>query len=123
MTPADFRLAFPAFKDVTDAVITPQITASAPYFDIARWGAFLNEGVGNWVAHRIVEGGLDVVDGMSGTSNDITSKDDKAIKVSMSEKLLERQADDPYMTTSYGRRYRYLSRIAGMGGVVAGVCA
>ena len=122
MTPADFRLAFPAFKDAmvwTDDVITARLASSAPYFDVCRWGAFLDQGQGNWVAHDLVTNPPDgSAAAAAAIAGDAISKTVGTVSVARSSELLKAQMENPYMTTRYGQRYQYLARQRGVGAVV-----
>lgn len=114
MTAAEFSAAFPAFKNEDEALVTAQINASAPYFDATRWGAFLAEGQGCWVAHMIVIGKSD---GVAVEANDLTSRVTEHYNFTRSTDMVNKQGADPFLRTVYGQRYRYLARQVGMGPV------
>ena len=118
MTPADIRTAFPQFADQTDGVINAAIAAAAPFFEApARYGDFLADAQGNCVAHFIVMRQPDV--GTTPGTNDATSEDRASLKVTRDASLLQRQAVDPFMRTSYGQMYCYYRDRAGLGGAAA----
>jgi hypothetical protein len=114
MTAADFKAAFPVFKDEIDTLVTAQIAASVPYFDTTRWGAFLAEGQGCWVAHMIVIGKSD---GLAVEANDVTNRVTEHYNFTRSTDMVNKQGADPFLRTVYGQRYRYLARQVGMGPV------
>ncbi len=118
MTPAVFRTVIPALSGETDATINAVLALSTPWFNLDRWGAFLTEGLANWVAHNIVTGRHTNAAGML-TAGDATDKQVGSVRVSRGETLLKAQIEDPFMRTVYGQRYRYLARLAGMGGIAA----
>ena len=116
MTPAAFRALFPAFVDATDDEINAALALAPPYFNVARWGGFYTEGLGNFVAHKIVVGRSDSTDLVA---NDLTAEDRPTIKFTRDPKLLQGQADDEFERTKFGQRYRQMSRkYVGVGALV-----
>lgn len=120
MTLAEFKAWFPGgqFAVVTD--ISTYLTRATPHFNVDRWGDWHNEGLANWIAHSIVVDRaeatqpideIDADDGILDSIGPITSR--------RSGKNVEDMARNPYLRTTYGRRYRYLARMVGMGGAVA----
>ncbi len=124
MTAAEFKVLFPGFALETDARVTAVIALAAPYFDVTRWGTFYSDGLGNWVAHRIV---VDNAEAAQSTSlvdaGDATAETFGRISTTRSPELAKMEAVDPYMRTTYGRRYRHLCRLVGLGGVVVQTAA
>jgi hypothetical protein len=118
MTPAEFKAIIPALAGEDPALITATIALAAPWFAVDRWGDFYSEGLANWVAHTIVTGKPGYAATLAGDGAQ-TDKQVGSVRVGRSAKLLERQADDPFLATGYGRRYRYLAKLAGMGAVTA----
>jgi len=118
VTIAEFKAIIPALGGETPDTVNAAIALATPYFNVARWGGFYTEGLANWVAHTIVTG----KPGFAATLASDGAQTDKqvgSVRVGRSAALLERQADDPFLTTGYGRRYRYLAKLAGMGAVAA----
>lgn len=119
MTPAAFRLLFPAFIDATDAEINAAIALSAPYFNVGRWRGFYNEGLGNFVAHQIVVARAAATAGINvAAAGDVTEKRVGSVSVGRGAELLATQMADPFQRTLYGQRYKYLTRFAGAGALV-----
>lgn len=122
MGPSDFKAAFfPVFDTTNDSVVQAAITASTPYFDVSRWGDLLPDGQGNFVAHRIVINNPAAFPGQSaGVVGDVTVTDKMvgSVRVGRAAGLRAKQMDDPYMLTSYGREYRRLANLVGLGGAV-----
>jgi Protein of unknown function (DUF4054) len=118
MTPAEFKAIIPALSGETPDAVNAAIALATPWFNLDRWGAFYSEGLANWVAHTIVTSKPGFAATLAGDGAQ-TDKQVGSVRVGRSAKLLERQADDPFMTTGYGRRYRYLAKLAGMGAVAA----
>lgn len=54
MTPTAFKQAFPAFATLPDELIAQVIARGVAHFDARRWGGFYEEGLGLWVANRLV---------------------------------------------------------------------
>lgn len=116
MTPAAFRLLFPAFIDATDTEINAAIALSTPYFNVGRWGEFYQQGLTNFIAHEIV---IALSDDMSQAANDILSEDRPTLKFTRDSALLNLQAKDPFMRTKYGQKYQSLVRTyVGVGAMV-----
>lgn len=116
MTPADFIAAFPAFKDTQVPDIQRHLNASPPYFDVDRWGGFYNEGLGNWVAHRlIVEKRHAASQNDVALKGDVTSEETQGITTARSSAVLEAVVLDRYKATTYGQEYRRLSKRVGLG--------
>lgn len=116
MTPAAFRLLFPAFDEATDTEINAAIALSPPYFNVARWGSFYQQGLSNFVAHEIV---IALSDDMSQSANDILAEDRPTLKFTRDSALLNLQAKDPFQRTKYGQKYQSLVRsFVGVGAMV-----
>jgi hypothetical protein len=117
MTPTEFKSRFPAFASQTSQSIQDYLTLAVPFFDVDRWGGFYSEGLANWVAHNIVTDNVLAADSISDPdAGNVTEKHVGPVGMTMDSKLLNKQADDPYMTTRYGQRYRRLARLVGAGG-------
>jgi len=122
----DFRKAFPAFADATawpDPYVQTTITRSLNYFDTGRWGVWLTDGQGNWVAHELAtnpppESGLSA--GTASSDGDVSSKRIGSESINRDSGRLKAQADNPYQLTKYGRKYLWLAKQAGVGAIVAG---
>ena len=111
MTPAEFRGLFPEFARETDERLTAVIASADSYFDATRWDDLYSAGLGNWVAHKLAtQNG-----GQLGKDATITSKSVGALSVSRDVNLT---AHDPFLSTLYGREYRRLANLVGMGGGV-----
>lgn len=118
MTVAEFKAIIPALSGEPPDAVTATLALATPWFNLERWGGFYTEGLANWVAHTITAGkpnfaGARAVDGAQ------TTKTVGTVSVSRSAQLLERQVDDPFLSTAYGRRYRFLAKLAGMGALAA----
>ena len=119
MTPADFVAAFPAFRDEQVPTIQRHLNASAPFFDVARWGAFYDEGLGCWIAHRLtVENAHGESKNETAIKGDVTTEEAGGISTTRSSELLTMATKNPYLRTTYGQRYHYLARQVGLGGAV-----
>ena len=120
MTLAEFKAWFPGGQFAAVTEISGYLTRATPHFNVDRWGGWYAEGLANWVAHSIVVDRaeatqsideVDADDGIVDSIGPITSR--------RSSENVELMAKNPYMRTTYGRRYRYLARMVGMGGAVA----
>jgi hypothetical protein len=121
MTTAEFRTAFPAFKDAHEDDVQRHLNASTPFFNVARWGGYYAEGLGNWVAHRLVaEKKHGESQNDTALKGDVTSQTANGMSTSRSPEILKMAVLDRYESTTYGQEYRRLSRRVGMGIVVCG---
>ncbi len=119
MTVAEFKAAFPAFADVDSDVVDRHIAASDPFFDTARWENLLDEGLGNFIAHRIVIERRNQAMGVSSGTGDVVSRSQGTtagqVSMSRSPELAAMQFREPFNATEYGRRYLKLRSIMGSG--------
>jgi hypothetical protein len=117
VTPSEFKAIFPQFTAETTERVQAFLDLAVPYFNVERWGDFYSEGLANFVAHSIVVGNYEAAQSTSiANANDVSSKTVGALSVSRDGTLLNWQAKDPFMRTTYGQRYAYLRRKIGLGG-------
>lgn len=115
LTLSDFRLLFPAFSSTADATVIAHIELSAPYFDAIRWGQMLKEGMGNYVAHSLAMSTSLSKPSSTGMADNTLSQKVGEVQVQNSDSMLQMQAKNPFMRTTYGQRYMYLLKIVGAG--------
>jgi hypothetical protein len=98
--------------------ITFCLARAAPHLDLARWGELYDEGLAALVAHYLVStnvttgGGAAVGGALSGLSKTVGD-----VTVSRSFAVSAKAGDDPLLETPYGKTYRALARMVGMGAV------
>ena len=121
MTPAQFKALFTQFAAEDDDRVQGFLDLAAPYFNVERWGAFYTEGLANLVAHSIVTANAEQAAFAAAPNQlqagDVVGKTVGAVSVTRDGQLLNKQAADPFLRTTYGQRYVYLRRKAGMGGI------
>lgn len=124
MTPSEFRAQFHdgEFASATalpDNYIQRFLDASAPHFNVQRWGKNYSEGLACHVAHSIVVSKAQAAKSISqADANDVVTRAiSGAVSMSKDPEMLRMQAKDPYMRTTYGQRYAYLRNLVGRGGV------
>lgn len=115
MTPSEFKALYPRFEAVGDPTIQGHLNASVAYFDVDRWGALYTDGVGLFVAHRLVMGGLDSTFGTGSGSS--TTKEIGDVKLTRSTSFTGKNSKDPYDLTIFGQQYKELRDQVGMGAV------
>lgn len=115
MTVLEFQTAFPAFAAVSSGDITRHMTSAGRLCAAAEWGDLYDSGFGNLTAHFIRAEQLDAAVGVR--ADDAIDKAVGQVRVSRSATLLQKQMADPFLRTSYGRMYRYLSSQVGRGAV------
>lgn len=119
MDASEFKALFTQFASETDERVESFIDLAAPYFDVSRWGDFYSEGIANWVAHSIVVSNAEAAASTSVVdADDFISDSAGGASTTRSGQMIADEARDPFLRTSYGRRYCYLRRLVGMGGVV-----
>ncbi len=122
MNAAEFKAWFPGgqFDGVDDGVVNTYLTRATPWFNADAWGDFYDEGLANWLAHSIIVGNAETAQAIDEVDADDAIEDRIGpIMSRRSEKNIELAAKDPFMRTSYGRRYRQLARWVGLGGMTA----
>lgn len=120
MTAAEFKAAFPEFKDVDSGVIDRHIALATPYHDPVRWEDHLDEGIGLRTAWSIANERRRQATGISARAGDLTSKsaqnaNGQAVSVSRSAGAVDLQFKRPIMSNEYGRQWHYLLRSVGKG--------
>jgi hypothetical protein len=120
VTPSEFKGCFPDgdFDALGSDYIQPFLDAAATHFDVARWGRKYSEGIAFYVAHKIVIGKARKDAGMKVDSGNVSEKHVGPVGMSMNGEILVKQADDPFLLTSYGREYAALRDRVGLGGAV-----
>lgn len=119
MTPAEFKIIFPAFEGEADARVQYALDSAAPFFDVARWDDLYLQGLANYAAHTLTMSAVTAskVGGVAGVSDTATMKKVGDVTVSRSEAMLEKQSKNPLYRTHYGQEYLRLARLVGMGAV------
>lgn len=119
MTPTEFKARFPEFSSETDGRVQLFISDVTPLFDQARWDDLYTVGIANLVAHELVVSNEQTAAAgkISRLANDTLTKKVGDVQVTKDTGLLNRQAENPFMRTSYGQKYLQLRRLVGMGGV------
>lgn len=117
--PARFRLALPEFSAVTDDRLNYLIEKADPYFDVCRWGDFLEDGVIYWIAHRLF---MDQVREKQAknplafaNSFAVTNKSVGDVSVGRDAGLLAKAYDSEYNLSPYGQLFLNLRKKVGIG--------
>lgn len=122
MTAVEFKVWFPEFTSTADATVSLWLTRADPWFDVTRWDSFYSEGLANWVAHQLTIAARQAAETAAGGvgPGDITSKSVGDVSVTRSAAIVERQASDPMLRTTYGQRYAELRDLVGIGAWTTG---
>lgn len=120
MTPSTFKALFPEFASDSDTTVKTFIDLADPYFNATRWGDFLTEGMACFVAHRMAIAAQSASDTAhtGATSLPMVRRKVGDVEAQTSEAILVKSIDNPYLSTSYGRRYWELVQMIGTGMVV-----
>ena len=125
MTPSEFRTSFPdgdfnVARDatLTDGYIQLYLDAAVSHFNVARWGRKYSEGLAFFVAHKIIMGKARLAKGLVVDAGNVSEKHVGPVGMSMNGEILAKQAEDPFLLTSYGREYAALRDRVGLGGAV-----
>jgi hypothetical protein len=117
MTPAEFKTRFPEFTSETDQRVQLFIDDAASFFDVERWDDLYEVGVAYFVAHELAQANAaTAAGGQAGAGDDLTTKVGD-VSVTRDTTLLNKQANDPFMKTAYGQKYKSYARLVGTGGV------
>lgn len=113
-TLAQFRAQFPEFSAIPDASVVFWLALAVPFFDPCRWDDLLQLGVLYWVAHQIT---LASANAAQPLTDDTTMQKAGPVTYSRDPKLVNAEADDPYLRTTYGQQYRYYMKFVGAGAI------
>ena len=118
MTPADFKVRFPQFKDETDERVQFFIDDAQPYFNVDLWGTFYAQGLCFYVAHQFFVSNMyaKAGDGKAATLETVggvTSKKVGDLQKNYSDGMATAMMNDPYLLSPYGREYLRLRRLIG----------
>ena len=102
-----------AFAAATTPQITRIIAWAQPHFDVVRWGSLLQEGMWNYVAHKLA---LEL-GGRSGLDATVTTKGVGKVNVGRDARL---GTENPFNRTIYGQEYWRLCKLVGLGGLAVG---
>lgn len=116
---ARFRLALPEFTAVADDRLTYLIEKAEPYFDVCRWGDFLEDGVIYWVAHRLFMDEIRAKQaknpGAFANAFAVTSKSVGDVSVGRDAGLLAKAYESEYNLSPYGQLFLNLRKKVGIG--------
>lgn len=120
MTPAEFKVIFPAFEGENDARVQYVLDSAAAFLDESRWGDLYTQGLANYAAHLLTMLAVAAVavGGVAGISDIAMTKKVGDVSVTKSELMLQAQAKNPLLRTFYGQEYVRMVRLVGMGAVV-----
>lgn len=118
LTPASFKIMFPEFNAEENDRIQLFIDNAGPFFDVCRWADWYDEGLANYVAHKLTmanrRAALGSGPGMGGGDTAIGKKVGD-LSIQRSDAALLMNMKDSFQATSYGQEYRRLARMVGLG--------
>jgi hypothetical protein len=121
LTVDQFFATMPAFKDASVADVQRLITTHDRLFNISRFDE-VNDYV--WAASNVVAHYLTLEDrnakGVKAPAGDITDKMAGRVRVVRAASILEKQLDNPFLATPFGREYLLCLRKARVGAVASG---
>ena len=112
-TYAQFIAQFPEFANISPYVVNNWLDLANPFFDQGRWDDMLTLGVLYWVAHQIQDS---MANATQPLTDDSISQKAGEVSYSRDSKLMNAQADNPYLKTYYGQQYWKYARLVGAGG-------
>jgi hypothetical protein len=122
VTPSEFQGHFPDgdFDTLDGEYIQKFLDLAVPRFNVARWMATgkYSEGLALCVAHKIVMSKTRAARGLLVDSGNVSEKHVGPVGQSINSDILNKQVDDPFLLTSYGRDYAALRDRVGLGGAV-----
>jgi hypothetical protein len=127
--PATFRTNFPAFSNTTsypDAVIQFYLTLAYLLLQPLRWGSLLDFGAQLWAAHNLVQEFIAQQASAKGAppgmaSGAVAGKTVGPLTMSFDTANSAVAGAGQWNDTTYGRRYKDLENLVGMGGLQLGV--
>ena len=121
MTLAEFKAFFPfgEFDAITDTQFAVAVERADLYFDLDRWGDSYKAGFANCAAHFLVLLQSQATKSIKQESaGDVAARSiSGAVSMSRDSQMINREASDPFMRTSYGQQYISLRDAVGMGGI------
>lgn len=107
---------YPEFAGTDPALMAALMSDALPYFNVDRWGAFLDQGYAALVAHFLATKKQEALSGGFGASEgQIASKAADSVSVSFAQQTPYSSKDNDLARTSYGMLYLRLRRMAGAG--------
>lgn len=119
MTPSEFKAQFPdgEFDSLSPEYVQKFLDLAVPDFNVSRWGKKYSEGLACNAAHRIVVSKAQAAKALQLDGGNVSEKHVGPVGVSFDSMLINKQAADPFMRTTYGQRYCFLRGLVGRGGV------
>jgi hypothetical protein len=120
VTPTEFKAFWPDgdFDALDGSYIQKFLDAAVTHFDVVRWGTRYLEGLACFVAHKIVISKARQAKGLQVDTGNVSEKHVGTVGMGFDGQILNKQAEDPYLLTSYGREYAALRDRIGLGGAV-----
>lgn len=115
MTPEQFKARYPQFSTEGVARVQMFLDEAATEMDEARWGEHFARGHGLLTAHNLTLANQESATANGAVADLTTQKKVGDVSVSRSEAMLQAQADDPLMRTTYGQEFKRLRRLVGVG--------
>lgn len=109
---AQFVAAFPEFATLPESTFNFWLANATPFFNQGRWADLLTLGVCYWIAHSITLANANSVQPMT---DDTSGQKAGDVSYQRDSKLVNAEADDPYMRTTYGQQYRAYMKMVGAG--------
>jgi hypothetical protein len=115
LTPAQFKTRFPAFDSTADERVQIFIDISVKNMDESRWDDLYLEGLGLLTAHKITIADRQDTGALGASADDTTSQKAGDVSYTRDAGMLLKQAENPYMSTTYGQEYLFLVKQVGIG--------
>lgn len=100
------------FASTSSTLIQFWLDQAPPFFDICRWDDLLVSGVLYWIAHQITWA---IKNSAQPLTDDTSRQQAGQVGFGRDSKLLNDEANNPYLETNYGRQYLYYMRFVGAG--------
>jgi hypothetical protein len=118
MTPAEFKLRYPQFATLDDAVIQLRLDDATLLMNEERWCDLYAMGQGLLAAHELTLAALNEQAGSTGgIANDVTSETAGNVSYTRSNDVVKATMESPYNATQYGQRWLFLARQVGTGAI------
>lgn len=115
MTPEQFKARYQQFSTEGVSRVQMFLDEAATEMDEARWGELFARGHGLLTAHNLTLANQESATSNGAVADLTTQKKVGDVSVSRSEAMLQTQAGDPLMRTTYGQEFKRLRRLIGVG--------
>ena len=109
---AQFVALLPEFSSLSESTFNAWLANATPFFNQTRWAYLLTLGVCYWIAHSIT---LATANSVQPMTDDTSMQKAGDVSYQRDSKLVNAEAANPYMRTTYGQQYYSYAKMVGAG--------